>query len=157
MKRMLTGTRLALVIVAIILGTSQSGAQDNFVFWPDANYDPTIPTFESVLGYGPGEQITWHRDAIRYFEALAAAAPDRLLITRYATTWEGRELIYVAISSPPNIAQIDGIKAGMQRLADPRVTTRPEAQELIETQPAQLPGCRTVFTATRFHRRMRPC
>ena len=27
-----------------------------------------------MLGYAPGEQITWHRDAIRYFEALEAAA-----------------------------------------------------------------------------------
>ena len=133
---MLTGMRLAFVIIVIILGTSRSGAQGNFVFWPDANYDPAIPTFESVLGYEPGERITWHRDAIRYFEALAAAAPDRLLMTTYASTWEGRELIYVAISSPENIARIDGIKAGMQRLADPRVTTRAEAQELIETQAA---------------------
>ena len=119
MNRMLTGMRLGFVIIAIILGTSRSGAQDNFVFWPDANYDPAIPTFENVLGYEPGEQITWHRDAIRYFEALAAAAPDRLLITTYASTWEGRELIYVAISSPENVARIDGVKAGMQRLADP--------------------------------------
>ena len=111
-------------------------AQNDYAFWPGADYDPAIPTVKSVLGYESGERITWHRDTIRYFEALRAAAPDRVTLFRYAETWEGRELIYAVITSPENMARIDDVKANMQRLADPRKTTRAAASAIIEDQPA---------------------
>ena len=111
-------------------------AQDDFVYWPDANYDPAIPTVEEVLGYKAGDRITWHGDAIRYFEALAAAAPDRMLITEYARSWEKRQLIYATISSAENIANLDTIKNDMQLLADPRITPADAAEQIIESQPA---------------------
>ena len=69
--------------ITLVLSHSSIG-QDDFEFWPNPNYDPAIPTVEEVLGYETGERITWHRDAIRYFEALAEAAPDRVTITEYA-------------------------------------------------------------------------
>ncbi len=89
-----------------------------------------------MLGYRSGERITWHRDTIRYFEALAAAAPDRITLHRYAESWEGRELIYAVISSPRNMARIDDVKANMQRLADPRLTSSAQATSIIADQPA---------------------
>jgi hypothetical protein len=89
-----------------------------------------------VLGHRSGDRITWHRDAIRYFEALEAAAPDRVSVSRYAQSWEGRDLIYVVVTSAANMARIEDVKAGMQRLADPRQTTRAEAEEIIANQPA---------------------
>ena len=111
-------------------------AQDEFQFWTDQDYDPAIPTIEQVLGYAPGEQITWHRDAIRYFEALADAAPEHLQIVEYARSWQGRELVYAVISSAENMARIEDIKAGMQSLTDPRQTPADQALAIIETQPA---------------------
>jgi len=99
--------RVALTATSFAIAMS-ARAQDDFVFWPDADYDPAIPTFESVLGYAPGEQITWHRDAIRYFEALAAAAPDRIAVQPYATTWEGRDLVYAVVTSAENMARVLG-------------------------------------------------
>ena len=125
-----------MVIVAGCVFSTYASAQENFVFWPNADYDPAIPTVEDVLGYPSGERITWHRDAIRYFEALAEAAPERISVSRYAQSWEGRDLIYVVVTSAENMARIDDIKAGMQRLADPRQTTRAEAEEIIASQPA---------------------
>lgn len=115
---------------------SEAMAQDEFVFWPNAAYDPAIPTVEDVLGYRSGERITWHRDAIRYFEALAEAAPDRISISRYAQSWEGRDLVFVVVTSLQNMVRIDNVRAGMQRLANPRQTTRAEAEEIISNQPA---------------------
>lgn len=120
---------------AFLIGTS-ADAQDNFEFWPNANYDPSVPTFEDVLGYAPGERITWVHDVRRYFDALQAAKPDQLVITDYATSWEGRGLFYVALSSADNIARLDTIKGNMQRLADPRQTSRGDADAIIGTQPA---------------------
>ena len=117
----------------VILISTNSIAQDDFVFWPNANYDPAIPTVEDVLGYRTGDRITWHRDAIRYFEALEEAAPDRVSVSRYAQSWEGRDLIYAVVTSPANMARIEDVKSGMQRLADPRQTTRAEAEEADES------------------------
>ncbi|MDD9958451.1 MAG: M14 family zinc carboxypeptidase, partial [Gammaproteobacteria bacterium] len=111
-------------------------AQGDFEFWPNPDYDPAIPTVADVLGYEPGERITWHGDAIRYFEALAAAAPDRMTITEYARSWQNRELIYAVLSSPENISNLDAIKAGMQRLADPNETDEAAAAVIIDDQPA---------------------
>ena len=126
----------ALVGAAVLLcWASMTAAQDGFRFWTDDDYDPAIPSIEQVLGYAPGERITWHRDTIRYFEALADAAPDRVQIVEYARSWQGRELIYVVLSSAENIARIDEIKAGMQSLTDPRQTSAEEAAAIIENQP----------------------
>lgn len=113
-----------------------SWAQPDFEFWPDGEYDASIPSIEEVLGYSPGEKITWHRDAIKYFEALADAAPNRVVIHEYARSWQNRELFYVAISAAENIAKLDAVKQGMQDLADPRTTDEDAAAEIIKAQPA---------------------
>jgi hypothetical protein len=136
MKSPLYRARIVIGTLCALLFTSFTYAADDFVFWPNADYDTSIPSFEDVLGYGPGDRITWHGNAIRYFEALAKAAPERLSVHRYAKSWEGRDLIYVVISSADNMARIDEIKTGMQSLADPRKTTPRQAQEIIKNQPA---------------------
>ena len=125
-----------LLMCALPLLALNATAQDNFEYWPDPDYDPAIPTIEDVLGYAPGEQITWHRDAIRYFQALQAAAPERMTITEYARSWQGRELIYAVVSAPENIANLESVKSGMQSLADPRQTDDAAAAEIIASQPA---------------------
>lgn len=125
-----------LITVFFSLLSTASFSQDDFEFWPNANYDPSIPSIEDVLGYSPGERITWHRDAIKYFEALAQAAPDRVILNEYARSWQDRELIYGVISSPENLAKIESIKTGMQNLSDPRQTDASAAAEIISDQPA---------------------
>jgi len=136
MKINLPHLRMTLVTLVSLFFANFSSAADDFVFWPDADYDPAIPSIEEVLGYQPGERITWHADAIRYFEALAKAAPQRISVATYAESWEGRELVYAIVTSSENMARIDAIKTNMQRLADPRQTSRSEAQEIIRNQPA---------------------
>lgn len=123
---------IAILVIGLFAGQSVAGEE----FWPGANYDPAIPTVESMLGHESGERITWHRDTVRYFEALAEAAPDRITLFRYAESWEGRELIYAVLTSPGNMARIDEVRANMQRLVDPRKTSRAEATTIIENQPA---------------------
>jgi len=136
MKNTLRHASAAMIFVASCLPANFASAQDDFVFWPNADYDAAIPTVKEVLGYKAGERITWHRDAIRYFEALQKAAPERVSVGRYAQSWEGRDLIYVVVTSPDNMARIDDIKTGMQRLANPGQTTRAEAEAIIAAQPA---------------------
>ena len=124
--------------IASLVLFALSAAAQKFEFWPGAKYDPAIPTVEKVLGHEAGIRIAPHADIVRYFEALAAAAPSHIRLFEYAKSWEGRRLIYVAISSEANIRKLDEIKTVQKRLADPRKTPAAEAKRLMATQPATL-------------------
>ena len=104
--------------------------------WPDARYDPAIPTLEAVVGHAPGERITTPEQARSYLRALAAAAPARTRLVEYARSWEDRPLVYLLVGSRERIAALDATKAGMQRLADPRGLSDAEAERLIARLPA---------------------
>jgi hypothetical protein len=109
---------------------------DASFFWPNPDYDPSVPTIRSVLGYQSGQRITTHADAGRYLRALAANQPERVRIISYGRSWQGRDLIYAVIGTPDQIRRLDDIKSGMQRLADPRTTSASEASQLITGLPA---------------------
>jgi hypothetical protein len=125
-----------LVLLLLMTFAVPSLAQERFEFWPGTNYDPRIPTFRDVLGYDPGERITSHAGLVRYMETLASAAPGRVKIFEYAKSWEGRKLIYMAVSSDENIRRLQAHQAGIQKLADPRRTGAAEARALVQSLPA---------------------
>jgi len=101
-----------------------------------ASYDPAVPTVASVLGYDSGRKITSAADLRRYFDALKSNAPDRVALGSSSVSHEGRPVFWAAIGSPRNIARLDQIRANSRALADPRRTTRAEADALIADQPA---------------------
>lgn len=123
-------------VVVLFAGISPVHASDDFTYWPGAGYDPAVPTMHEVLGYTPDERIAWSHDVRRYFEALAAFAPERLVLVDYGRSWEGRPLFYAVLSAAENVANREQVQAGMQALRDPRVTSRAAALEIISTQPA---------------------
>lgn len=125
-----------ILLPAIALLTLPAAAQTRFEFWPDAQYDASIPTQEKVLGYGPGERIAPHADIVKYFDALAAAAPARIKIVEYGKTWEGRKLIYAIVGSEANLRRAPEIQQNQKKLADPRKTAPAEAQRIIASAPA---------------------
>ena len=106
--------------------------------WPGEVYDPSVPDVSSVLGYETGQRVTLHADIIRYFDALQANKPDQIRKFSYGKTWEGRELVYYALSSASNIERLEEIAAGTRRLADPRGLAPKEAEALIADLPAGL-------------------
>lgn len=102
---------------------------------PPALAQQSPPTQEAVLGHAPGTRITRPAEVRRYFEALRAAAPDRMVMGDYGTTWEGRPLFWAAVGSPANIARLDAIKAATRALGDPRRTSPDQARALIADTP----------------------
>lgn len=132
--------RLPLIVLFALFGAAATTpvptAHAAVAPWPDADYDPAVPTLENVVGHAPGERITSPGDALRYLRALAGAAPDRTRLVEYARSWEDRPLVYLLVGSPARIAELDRIKAGMQRLANPRDLPTREADELIASLPA---------------------
>lgn len=106
------------------------------IYWPGADYDPAVPTVRGVLGFEIGSEMARADEVRRYFDTLAAAAPDRMKVLEYGESWEGRKLIYGVIGNATNIARLDSVKAAMAKLADPRKLQKGEAEELLRSTPA---------------------
>jgi hypothetical protein len=88
-------------------------------FLPDTcNYDKSIPTPASVLGFEIGEFQTLPEQGVAYIKALAAAS-DRVQLRQYGWTHERRPLYLLVISTEQNIRDIDRIKAEHDLLSDP--------------------------------------
>ena len=94
----------ALVISACSIFTSVYATE---MYWPEVEYDTSIPRHVDVFDYAAGEKITTHADMLKYFDALLKAAPDNIKKVSYAHSWEGRKLIYLVIGSAENIAKLD--------------------------------------------------
>ncbi len=120
----------------LLLAIAPLYAQKPFEFWPGTSYDSKIPTFHQVLGYDAGDRVTSSEGIVRYMQALAAAAPNRLKVFEYGETWEGRKLIYAAVGSEANIRRLTEIRAQMQRIADPRKTPEADARKIMAGLPA---------------------
>jgi hypothetical protein len=128
--------RLSLSLcVCLSLATVASAQPRQEPLWPGAKYDAAIPTLRQVLGHDHGEEITPPDQIGDYLQALSKAAPTRTRLVEYARTWEGRPLWLMVIGSPNRIAKLDQVKAGLQRLADPRNLPQGEADQLVRDLP----------------------
>ncbi len=87
-------------------------------YLPDIEYDQSIPTPESVLGYQVGDWHVSHDQLVGYMKALANSS-DRVEFTEYARSHENRPLIYLTITSKKNQSNIDKIQQQHYNLTDP--------------------------------------
>ena len=124
---------IALAALLQLPGPQAPASPGEFV--PGTTYDPAIPTIQSVVGHEVWEVVTPPDQLVRYFEALAEAAPDRTRLIHYADSWEGRPLVIMVIGTPERIASLEEIKAGLARLAHPDGLSDVEAEELIAGLP----------------------
>ncbi|MBD2842399.1 M14 family metallopeptidase [Erythrobacter rubeus] len=106
------------VLCAIALFPAQASARS----FLDAEFDPAIPTLSQIVEHEPGARITSPDEALTYLRALADAAPDRMRVVQYATSWEGRKLVYVVLTAPENMARIDAIQADLATISAGRAS-----------------------------------
>ncbi len=132
----LAGTALAQQPLPAAPPTPVKGLAYDAEFFPGAKYDPAVPTPDSVLGYRLGDKAAKHAEVEAVIKAIAAKAPTRVKLFEYATSHEGRKLYYLAISSPSNIAKLDSIKADAAKLADPRLLSKAQHEQLAASIPA---------------------
>jgi hypothetical protein len=94
-----------------------------------------IPTPKDVLGYyiGQPKTLTYYADALKYYRALANAAPARVKIEMIGKSDEGRELVVVWISSEANIRNLDRNRANLAKIADPRGMNESQVNQLINS------------------------
>ncbi len=81
------------------------------------------------LGYELGEQWTPHYKVYNYFNHVAANS-DMVFIEDYGTTYQGRELTHVVVTSAENIANLEEIRTNNLKLVgfesgEPTVNTKP--------------------------------
>ncbi|HEX3894348.1 MAG TPA: M14 family zinc carboxypeptidase [Terracidiphilus sp.] len=105
------------------------------LFCVAASLRAEVPTPISVLGHNPGDDfyLADYEDTVRYFHALAAAAPDRMKMFTVGKTTEGKDIEIAVISSAPNIAKLDELKQIAGRLAHATNLNDAEALQLART------------------------
>ena len=92
-----------------------------------------VPSPLDVFGTIIGAPDVLHTTAeiYDYFAQLAAASP-RVATRSIGQSEEGRQMIEVIVSSEENIANLDGIRRDLNRLADPRVTSAEDAGAIFD-------------------------
>ncbi len=92
-------------------------------YLPEITYDPKIPTPEAYLGYQIGEWHISHDQQLAYMRKLAELSP-RFKLTEYARSYEGRPLVYIAITSERNHQNLADLKAKHLQVSNPAETDR---------------------------------
>ncbi|MCW1953780.1 MAG: M14 family metallopeptidase [Flavobacteriia bacterium] len=81
----------------------------NYYLPQGVSYDTAIPTPQEVIGHQVGEWHVTHDKLVQYMTTLAAAS-DRISIENRGTTFEGRPLLLLTVTSPENHSNINRIQ-----------------------------------------------
>jgi hypothetical protein len=105
--------------------------------WAELEETASVPSPLAHFGTIIGAPGVMHRtsEILGYYRALAAASP-RVEVRKIGTTEEERDLSIVVITGDATMRELDRHRANAARLADPRTTTRAQADQLIaSTKP----------------------
>jgi len=129
-------------VSCLLLGSCKASAQEHLSsqtqtpFVEQADLNSAIPVPESIIGHAIGSEAVRYPVLVRYLQALAKAS-DRVTLTDYGQTHEGRTLYYLTITSPANHKRLDRIKESCAKLSDPRkLEGSQQANRLVDTLPA---------------------
>ncbi len=103
-----------LFLFLLVLSTTYSQAQDyqvdlDYYLPTDVTYNKNIPTPESVLRHNVGDWHVTHDKLVQYMYAVAEAS-DRMTIEDRGSTFEGRPILLLTVTSPANHSNINSIK-----------------------------------------------
>lgn len=104
-------------------------------FNSNGTYNNEIQSPSEFLGFELGSRPVHHWETKTYFDYLDATV-DNVTLYSYGKTYEGRELIYLIITSKENYQKMDYLRNNIGKLADPRIMTRKEkAEDIIAKTP----------------------
>ncbi len=106
MKKLL---QLSLFCVALSSVAQDYKVDLDYYLPTDVTYNQNIPTPKSIIGHEVG---AWHitHDKLAYYMTALAEASDRITIENRGTTFEGRPLLLLTITSPVNQNNLETIK-----------------------------------------------
>ncbi len=102
---------------------------------PGGSYDPAVPSPATLLGFTPGDRPASCDQVLAYARRLAETS-QRVRVMPMGETYEHRSQLYLIFTSPENMARLDQIKAGIDRLADPRTLDEAQMRSLTAQSPA---------------------
>lgn len=106
---------LLLFVVAVL--KAQNQFELSYHLPQDVNYDTTIPTPESVLGYPVGKWHVTHDKLVEYMKILSQSS-NRITIENRGKTFEDRPLLLLTITAPENQQNIENIRLNHLKLMD---------------------------------------
>jgi len=100
-----------LVVLFLLLSISISAQKVDLSYYLPNNttYNENIPTPKQIIGHEVGEWHITHDKLVEYMKALAASS-DRISIENRGTTYEGRPLLLLTITSPENHKNLEEIR-----------------------------------------------
>lgn len=110
-----------LILFLLTYSSLQSQSLDLSYYLPDVEYDTSIPTPKEFIGHEVGEWHVTHDKQYYYMKELARVS-DRITLTEYAKTYEGRPLIYLTVTSEKNRVNLEEIRIEHKKLTDPAVS-----------------------------------
>ncbi|MGH7663751.1 MAG: M14 family zinc carboxypeptidase [Gemmatimonadaceae bacterium] len=125
-----------LALVATPTAAQDAAPAQEFSFYDRGPYRTDVPRPETILGYRIGDFNTQYAAQERVLLAIAAAAPDRVRVEEFGSSYERRTMRLFIVSSPENIARLDAIRADLDALADPRTLSPDEADAIAARTPA---------------------
>ncbi len=97
----------------------ENRSKDHEPFFESAQFDSAIPRPLLSISQDPNARPMRIAEIHEYFRALDAAS-DRVAMFEMGQTHEGRQLVYLAIGSPENLAKLESIKSDHATLANPK-------------------------------------
>jgi hypothetical protein len=137
MMRPISLFTLFLLFLGVVSAQEHPLLDKRFNFDGHLSYDPAIPSPAAFLGYQPGEELTLYAHVVQYAEKLAASSP-KVTLRQYGTTYEGRPLYNMIITSEKNQQNLEDIRQAHLKLTDPDALPANEAAALIAKQPVFL-------------------
>ncbi len=103
--------RILGVFIALMTGLPLLSQDVSLEYYlPDnITYNPTIPKPADIIGHEVGEWHVTHDKLVYYMQQLAASS-DRFTIDNRGTTYEGRPLILLTVTSPKNHQNLESIR-----------------------------------------------
>ncbi len=103
----------------------------------EENMDASVPSPEKFLGYELGTAFTLYAHTEAYLKAIAEASP-RIALIPYGSTYEGRNLYALAITSPENQGNLESIRQTNLMLADPVKNNKSILLETAKNHPVTI-------------------
>ncbi|MBL8270225.1 M14 family metallopeptidase [Steroidobacter sp.] len=135
MAHQMRSSLIGVVCCALAAITSLAADAATTVIERSGQYDSAVPTPEQVLEFAPGSRPVRYHEALKYYEALAAARPNRVRLQDYGRTSGGRRLYKLIVATPENLAKLETIRADLHQLGNGTLESA-AARRLISDLPA---------------------
>lgn len=106
-----------LVIVFTQFISGQNDITLDYYLPQNVSYNANIPTPKEIIGHEVGEWHVTHDKLVTYMKKLAEASP-RISIENRGTTYEGRPILLLTVTSEKNQANIEQIRQDHIRLTE---------------------------------------